>query len=36
MPYILIFMTSGTLSIEHPLYAHEFQHTLASKLYVLT
>ena len=34
--YHLIFITSGTLSIEHPLYVHEFQHTLASMLYVPT
>jgi len=34
--YHLIFITSGTLSIEYPLYVQEFQHTLASKLHVPT
>jgi hypothetical protein len=34
--YHLIIMISGTLSIEYPLYVQEFQHTLASKLYVPT
>lgn len=34
--YHLIVMISGTLSIEYPLYVQEFQHTLASKLYVPT
>jgi len=36
MTYHSISMTSGTLSIEYHLYVHEFQHTLASMLYVPT